>query len=120
MLDPSSTQHESAKLAYDVYLDRVFGYITQYLGKLYSTSTPVDGLVFSGGIGEKSDHLRADVAKQLNWLGAALNDKRNQQASRADETVIKISTEDSKLDLWVVQTDEEAVCGSMCKETYGL
>ncbi len=123
MTNPSSCskeEHESSSLAYAVYVDRLMGYLMNYLSKLFSSGVEVDGLVFSGGIGEKSDHLRADVAKRLGWLGVKVDEGRNRKASAGMETVTKISEEGSKLPMWVVLTDEEKVCAEMCRDACGL
>jgi acetate kinase len=96
------------------------GFITHYLSKLLASGERVDGLVFSGGIGEKSDYLRADVAKRLGWVGLKVDDVRNGTASKGKETVSMISADGSKVPMWVVLTDEEGVCAEMCKDKYGL
>lgn len=99
------------KLAYAVYLDRLLSFVSQYLFKLLST-TPlesIDGIVFSGGIGEKGSHLRADVLHKFAWLGSEVDAKANAQS---EGTVREITTKGSKLRGWVVETDEE---GQMAK-----
>lgn len=107
------------KLAYDVYVDRLMAFLAAYLNKLFG-SLPVgeiDGLVFSGGIGEKSDVLRADVARRLEWMGTELDEAANKGVS-GDKVVTQIGG--GKLKLWVVQTDEELVCAQMCQAAHGL
>lgn len=126
MTDPSScspSEHTSASLAYAVYVDRLMHYLTSYLSKLFSTlpAGEVDGLVFSGGIGEKSDYIRADVAKRLEWIGAEIDPKRNQAAGKGgkdggEEEVVTCVGDQGKIKLWVVQTDEELVCAKMAME----
>lgn len=144
MLDPSSCskeEHEASKLAYEIYVDRLMFYVTGYLSKLLGSlpAGEVDGLVFSGGewpnlsssaiklryiaragIGEKSHYLRADVAKRLAWIGTTLNSSANKSASSGAEVVSKISGSDSKIGLYVVQTDEEEVVARMTREDLGL
>lgn len=113
------TNDERMKLAYDVYVDRLMGFLAAYLSKLFG-SLPVaeiDGLVFSGGIGEKSDILRSDVAKRLAWMGSQLDEAANKGVS-GKEVVTDIG--DGKLKLWVVQTDEELVCAQMCQKAHKL
>jgi acetate kinase len=125
MNDPSSCsdeEAESSKLAYSIYVDRLMFFITGYLSKLYGSleASEVDGIVFSGGIGEKSDFLRADVAKRLSWVGVKVQDDANKKASAGEQVVAKISADDSKLGLYVVQTDEEEVCARMTREELGV
>jgi acetate kinase len=125
MLDPSSCSKEDARastLAYKVYTDRLLCYLTFYLSKLFETEgiDGVDGLVFSGGIGEKSVFLRKDVSQRLGWIGLKVDDKLNEQASVGKEVAFKISDSTSKLPIWVVQTDEEEVCAKMVQEFFDL
>ncbi|KAI5450497.1 hypothetical protein NCC49_002954 [Naganishia albida] len=125
MLNPSSTSKEQAHastLAYQVYVDRLMCYLTFYLSKLFATEgiDGVDGLVFSGGIGEKSVFLRKDVSQRLGWVGLKVDDGLNEKASVGKEVAFKISAEDSKLPIWVVQTDEEEVCAKMVQEFFEL
>jgi len=60
----------------------------------------------TGGIGEKSSALRADIAKQLDYLGVEVHRQRN--GADSEDVVLKISSEDSKITLLRVLTDEEA------------
>jgi acetate kinase len=125
MLNPSSTSKEQAQastLAYKVYVDRLMCYLTFYLSKLFATEgiDGVDGLVFSGGIGEKSVYLRKDVSERLGWIGLKVDDALNEKASVGKEVAFKISASDSKLPIWVVQTDEEEVCAKMVQEFFDL
>jgi acetate kinase len=61
----------------------------------------IDGLVFTAGIGERSQEIRARVCERLGWLGAALDIAAN--AAHAP----RISTAESRLKLLVVPTNEE-------------
>lgn len=63
----------------------------------------IDGIVFSGGIGEHVPEVRSAICAHLAWLGAALDGDRN----RAGEG--RISAEHSRVAVWVVPTDEEVV-----------
>lgn len=120
--DPSSCSSEessSSKLAYAVYLDRLLGYLSQYVFKLLS-STPIesiDGVVFSGGIGEKGAQLRQDVLEKFSWLGAEVDEEQNQKAKGQ---VREITKKGSKLKGWVVETDEEGQSAKLAREEFGL
>jgi acetate kinase len=125
MTDRSSCtdeEHESSTLAYKVYVDRLMFFITGYLSKLLGSLdvNEIDGIVFSGGIGEKSDHLRRDVADRLKWTGIEVDDSANTKASKGADTVTAIHSDGSKIGLYVVQTDEEEVCARMTREELGL
>ncbi|WVQ85013.1 acetate kinase [Cryptococcus sp. DSM 104549] len=116
----SKEDHEKASLAYAVYLDRLLNFIAQYLFKLLSSLplSSIDGLVFSGGIGEKGSKLREDVLARLAWLGAEVDEKKN--GGKSKEVVTEITKEGSKLKGWVVLTDEEGYMAKMAKDEFGF
>jgi acetate kinase len=64
----------------------------------------LDLISFSGGIGEHDPILRAAVCKKLAWLGVDLDEKLNQEATQ--NLTLKISTPQSRVEIWVVPTDE--------------
>jgi acetate kinase len=73
----------------------------------------IDGIVFSGGIGEKASILRADVLRNFSWLGA--------EVGQDSEGVVScITTESSKLKGWVVETDEEGWCAHLAREDFKI
>ena len=63
----------------------------------------VDAIAFTAGIGENDPDLRAYVCENLSYLGVKIDDKKNH--IRGEE--IKISTDDSKVDVFVIPTNEE-------------
>ncbi|GFZ44981.1 acetate kinase [Saitozyma sp. JCM 24511] len=115
----SSDEHESATLAYNVYLDRLLNYVSQYLFKLLSTVPldSIDGVVFSGGIGEKGAQLRHDALDKFKWLGAEVDDQRN---GHSQGQVREITRDGSKLRGWVVETDEEGWSAKLAREDFGF
>ncbi|WWC88663.1 acetate kinase [Kwoniella dendrophila CBS 6074] len=118
--DCSKEDHEKAVLAYKVYLDRLLNYVSQYLFKLLS-DTPIekiDGLVFSGGIGEKGSKLREDVLSKLKWLGAEIDTDKND--GKHTGKVTEITTQSSKLKGWIVETDEEGWSAKLARDEFGF
>ena len=89
-----------AKLALDMYEQR----ITKYIGAYAAEMGGVDIIVFTGGVGENQKGLRADVCKPLGFMGVKIDEEVNNR-TRGTETVI--STPDSKVKVVVVPTDEE-------------
>jgi acetate kinase len=63
----------------------------------------LDVLVFTGGIGEHADGTRKRIGKRLRWLGITLDDARNVVHAP------RISTDDARVQVLVVPTDEERV-----------
>jgi acetate kinase len=61
----------------------------------------IDGLVFTGGIGENAAVIRSRVCEGLAWLGLAFDATANARHGP------RISTADSRLSAWVIPTDEE-------------
>lgn len=89
-----------AKLAVEVLVDNIVGYVgmyTAYLGGL-------DALVFTGGIGLNSGRIRALVCEKLAYLGLNLDANRND--GREDGC---ISTDGSRVRVWRLKTNEELV-----------
>lgn len=93
------SKEKNRKLAYDMFVDRVVKYIGSYVGVLDG----VDVISFTGGIGENVSKLREDVLENFKFLGVKLDNSKNK---RGEET---ISSKDSKVKVFVIKTDEEAI-----------
>ncbi len=91
--------NERAKLALDMYEQR----ITKYIGAYAAEMGGVDIIVFTGGVGENQTGLRANVCAPLAFMGVTLDLEANKE--RGTEKVI--SSADSKVKVVVVPTDEE-------------
>jgi len=96
-----------AQLALDVYAYRVRALI----GSLAVTVGGLDALVFTGGIGENSTWLRAEVCKGLDCLGVHLDAERNSQC-RPDEDV---AAADSPGRILVIHTREDLMIARQCR-----
>jgi acetate kinase len=82
----------------------LFNYrIATEVGALVSALGGLDGLVFTAGIGEHAPAIRADICGRLAWLGLKLDVAANEAGLGC------ISTRDSKIDVRVIATDEEAM-----------
>jgi len=95
--------HVRAQLALDVFIAS----IRQYLGAYLTILGGADAIVFSGGIGENSQVIRAGVCRGMEWAGIVLDEARNSSLPRGSES--SISTADSRTQIWVVPTNEEIV-----------
>ncbi len=86
-----------AKEAIDLFVYR----IVRETGSLAAAAGGLDAFVFTAGVGEHSPDIRAWVCRQLSWMGIRLDE----EANRAGRQLI--STPDSKVNVWVIPTNEE-------------
>ena len=93
--------HQRALIALKAYCYRVRKYIGSYVASMGG----LDTVIFTGGVGQGSAVVRALALQGLECIGIKLDGKRNQEAP-ADE-ISRISTDDSKVTVLVVPTDEE-------------
>lgn len=94
-----------AMLAIDAYVDGIVGYIGMFMSYLKG----LDAVVFTGGIGRGSKTIRTRVCEELAFLG--LNIDTSTELSEADS---KISTAESKVAVYVWQTNEELMVFRQC------
>jgi acetate kinase len=91
--------NERARLALDIYADRVRAAI----GSLAVTLGGVDALIFTGGVGENSAGLRTAVCDGLQCLGIHIDPER----SRLGRGDTNIAAANSRTAIWIVHTREE-------------
>ncbi len=96
-----------AVLAYDILIYDIQKYIGGYVAALNG----VDAIAFTAGIGENTPELRRDVINGLSYLGVKLDEEKNLIGKNLPEPAL-ISTPDSKVKVYVVETDEELVIAS--------
>lgn len=101
--------NERCILANKMYVRRVIDYIAKYYVELGGC----DAIIFTAGVGENGIQTRKEIIEGLKVLGVTLNEENNN--TRGEE--IKISGDDSKIDVWVIPTDEELM---IAKDTYFL
>ena len=75
--------------------------IVRELGSLVAALGGLDGMVFSGGIGEHNSATRAEVVTGSRWTGAILDPDRNKGGEGL------ISADDSSVAVWIIPTNEE-------------
>ena len=98
-----------ALLARNKFVRRVVDYIAQY----YVLLDGVDAIVFTAGIGENNIPIRRLICEKLACLGVKIDlDINNTRGEK-----IKISTDDSSIDVYVIPTDEELM---IARETLKL
>ena len=96
--DAAEEGNERAKLTLDMFSQRVRKYIGAYMAELGH----VDAICFSGGIGENSLIMRADIVSGLEELGIEIDAERNNTRKEA-----LISSDNSRIKVFVVPTNEE-------------
>ena len=88
-----------AALALETFDDRVRQYIAAYAAEMGG----VDAVIFTAGLGENSISNRADICKNLEFMGLKISDERNNV--RGKEAFV--NSDDSKVKVLVVPTNEE-------------
>ena len=102
--------NDRARLAKEMYTYRIKKYIAQYAAAMGG----VDVILFTGGAGENQWEVREGATKGLEYMGVKVDPEKN-HAIRAKEAII--STEDSKVTVCVIPTDEELM---IAKDTMAL
>jgi len=90
-----------AWLAIEMFAYRVRKYIGAYVAALGGA----DAILFAGGIGENAAPVRALICQGLEWLGVRLDATANATTIHGREG--RISAADSRVEVWVIPTDEE-------------
>ncbi|WP_416516807.1 acetate/propionate family kinase [Bifidobacterium asteroides] len=91
---------EDAKLALDIYIHRIVGYIGNYTAQMGG----LDAITFTAGVGENDEIVRRRVIEQLEPFGVKLDQEKNDQRSKEARI---ISTPDSTVAVCVIPTNEE-------------
>ncbi|HGH4635760.1 TPA: propionate kinase [Enterobacter bugandensis] len=93
--------NDRAQLAIKTFVHRIARHIAGHAASLHR----LDGVIFTGGIGENSTLIRALVVEHLKVFGIALDEAKNALPGSAGERVI--STESSRVTCAVIPTNEE-------------
>ncbi len=97
-----------AREAIDVFV----GAVRHYLGAYLLLLNGADAIVFTGGIGENSVRMREAVCADLDWFGIALDPERNRTA-RGEAPV---HAEGSRVQVWIMPTNEELVVARQARD----
>ena len=107
--------NEQAKLAYEVFIDSIIKYISEYYFEL---DGKVDAVVFTAGILENNIKIREDIINRLGAIGIVIDlDKNGKIGYGKDlkEGIITISK--SKIPVYVIPTNEEVM---IVRDTYRI
>lgn len=91
--------NERADIALKMFADRAKRYVAGYMAEIGRT----DAIVFTGGIGENSATMRADIMKGFEQFGIKIDPEKNNVRGGCH----LISTDDSKVKVFVIATNEE-------------
>ena len=92
----------------------VFTYqAAKFIGGYVAAMNGVDAIVFTAGVGENDPKVRKDTCSHLGYLGVEIDDEANKL--RGEE--VRISTDNSKVPVFVVPTNEEL---AIARETVAL
>ena len=88
-----------AREAIDLFTYR----IVREIGSLAAALGGLEGLVFTGGIGQRDTRTRQEVIAGCAWLGAAIDEQANAGGEE------RIDAASSRIPIWVLPTDEERI-----------
>jgi acetate kinase len=109
LLEKHATQADyRARLALDIYVTSARHYIGAYLVELGGA----DAIIFTGGIGENSAMVRAEICRNLESLGIVLADSKN--GENGGET--RIDAAASRVQLWIMPTNDELIVARQTKQ----
>lgn len=99
------SNHPDAKFAVDLFVYKTAAWI----GMLAAELQGLDAIIFTAGIGQNAAYVREKICERASWLGVKIDLKKNALHGP------KISSEDSKVAVFVIPTDEET---TIAKNTF--
>lgn len=105
--DAAIAGDERAEMAINAFAYQV----EKYIGSYIMAMNGVDAIVFTAGLGENSPYVRAKICADLDYLDSRLDPVRNERG----EKIRKITTDDSKVAVYIVPTNEEIMIARECK-----
>jgi len=99
MTDLLASESEDAVRAIDFFVYRC----QREIGSLAAALGGLDGLIFTGGMGENAPDIRSRICAGLGWLGVALDGDANRNGAA------QLSASDARVATMLIRTDEENV-----------
>ena len=112
VLDGLDRGDEAARLAFDVYIHR----LRREIAAMVAALDGLDGLVFTGGVGEHQPRVRRAAAAGLGLLGVAVDDDRNRQATGDAD----VSHADARVRTLVVTAREDLEIARQVRHVLGV
>ena len=110
VLKAKKERNERARIA----IDKFVYVIKKYIGAYAASMGGVDAIAFTAGTGENRDDIREAVMKDMDYLGINFDIDANKNFIRGEN--FKISTDNSKVAVYVIPTDEELSIARQTKE----
>ena len=110
--DGAANGDENCAMALEMFNYRA----SQLIAEMAASMEGFDTMVFTAGIGENSDEVRAAICEKLGWLGVRIDAEKN--AVRSDDPRV-ISTPDSSVRVLVIPTNEEYMIALDVEELLG-
>lgn len=101
VIEAAVSGNKRAQLALDVYHTRVKSYIGNYVAQLNGC----DCLVFTAGVGENGIDTREAICQDLDYLGIKMDPAKNKVRGKE----VDVATDDSRVRIFVIPTNEELV-----------
>ncbi|MBU1169847.1 MAG: acetate/propionate family kinase [Proteobacteria bacterium] len=102
IMEAANKGDHRALLAFKAFCYRIRKYIGAYIAAMEG----IDALVFTGWLGQSDHSVRSQACQGLECMGIIIDPEKNKQASTCNEPII-ISTDDSRIFVLVIPTDEE-------------
>jgi acetate kinase len=99
--EASDAGNKRASLAMKMLANSIKKHVGAYVAELNG----LDALVFTAGIGENDIAIREAVCDNLSYLGIEIDKEKNRNFKRGEK--VNISAEGSKVQVWIIPTDEE-------------
>ncbi len=77
--------------------------VKKFIGSYAAAMNGLDAVLFTGGIGENAPEVREGVCKDMEFFGITLDKQANEKRGE----LVRISTPESRVQVWVVPTNEE-------------
>ena len=101
---PSNPNYEKSNLV----VNMLKNHIKKFIGAYTAEMNGLDAVVFTAGIGENNPHLRELVCEDMEYFGIKINKELNAKMLR-QSNIVKLSTDDSKVAVYLIPTNEELV-----------
>lgn len=115
VMELKNNNNEFGVLAYKMFMNSIIRYISEYY---FMLDGEVDAIVFTAGVLENNALLRGDIINKIGGvLGSNLNNEANNSLESGNLNMALITTENSKVPVYVASTDEELM---IVRDTYKL